>query len=232
MKCSLRNQKRFTLRNSKGFTLVEILVVVLIFAVVSSILLFRYSDFSTAITLRNLSQEVALSIRKAQTLATSVRGGSPRNAFNTTKGYGIYIRITNNEAQYSGGSASFVLFRDDDNDGLYDQISRRCGVVTRGNECLENFSITTGDRIYSVCSVSGCTTTPTLIIYFKRPNPDAKIYFVSDPTRELSWVDIRLISKKGVDALMSAANTTALNSNKGFSKIVRVWNTGQIGVLP
>lgn len=220
------------MHNQKGFTLVELVVVIFIFAVVSTIILFRYSDFSTAISLRNLSQEVALSIRKAQTLATSVRGGSPTNAFNTTKGYGIYFTTSSNEAQYGGGSTSFVLFRDDDNDGLYDQRSATCGVMTAGNECLEKFSIATGDRIYSVCSVSGCTTTPSLVIYFKRPNPDAKIYFVSDPTRQLSWVDVRLISKKGVDALMSGANTTALNSNKGFSKTVRVWNTGQIGVLP
>jgi prepilin-type N-terminal cleavage/methylation domain-containing protein len=207
------NQKKFTLRNSKGFTLVEIIVVVFIFAVVSSVLLFRYSDFSTNITLRNLSQEVALSIRKAQTLATSVRGGNPTDAFNTTKGYGMYFSLAQNGTKYGGGASSFVLFRDDNGDGLYNQTDQSCGSLTVGNECLEQFSITTGDTVSQICVEEDCSSSSGVVFYFKRPNPDAKIYFESNKTPQSS-ADVTLMSRKGA------------------TKKVRVWNTGQIGVLP
>lgn len=217
--------------NQKGFTLVEMIVVIVIFAFVSAILLFRYSDFSTAITLRNLSQEVALSIRKAQMLATSVRGSNPNDAFDATKGYGIYFLTSETEAQ-SGGSTSFILFRDEDGDGLYDENSQTCNTPTIGNECLEKFTITTGDRIYRICTPSGCTTTPNTILYFRRPNPDARIYTSSAPSTLLSWVDIQLLSRRGVNTVLSPDGETALDNNPSFLKTVRVWNTGQIGVLP
>jgi prepilin-type N-terminal cleavage/methylation domain-containing protein len=208
------NQKRFTLRNSKGFTLVEIIVVVFIFAVVSSILLFRYSDFSTNVSVRNLSQEVALSIRKAQTLATSVRGGNPRDVFNATRGYGVYVSVPPSTALIGGGDSSFVIFRDDNGDGRYNQRSESCGRVTSNNECLERFTITTGDRISQICVDDNCSSPSGVVIYFRRPSPDAKIYFENSPTQLRSYADITLVSRKGL------------------RKTVRVWNTGQIGVLP
>lgn len=211
----MNSKKRIALKSSKGFTFVEMMVVIFIFAVVSAILLFRYSDFSTSISLRNLSQEVALSIRKAQTLATSVRGGSPADAYNASKGYGLYFNLSNYNIKYGGGDSSFVIFRDENGDMLYTQNGETCGTPTMIDECLEKFAITTGDKINTICVETTCST-PSIggaTIYFRRPNPDAKIFFEAGRI-ERSYADIELISKKGA------------------KKTVRVWNTGQIGVLP
>lgn len=200
-------------QSRQGLTLIELIVVIFIFAVVSSILIFNYSDFSTNISVRNLSQEVALSIRKAQTLATSVQGGDPVNPFSATTGYGIYVSLAE-QVRFGGGEKSFVLFRDINNDGLYNQTTQSCGVPTIENECLERFLITTGDVIHRICVDDVCDAQTGAILYFRRPNPDARLYFDTNASSLRSRIDIELMSAKGM------------------KKTVRVWNTGQIGVLP
>jgi prepilin-type N-terminal cleavage/methylation domain-containing protein len=229
-------------KNQKGFTLVEIVVVVGIFAVVSSILLFNYADFSTRVTLRNLTQEVALSIRKTQTLATSVRGADVNNAFASTRGYGIAFKVTPESIQHGGGGFSYYdIFRDENGDGLYNE-GPNCGSPTIGSECLERFHITTGDRIFRICTPGDCTNSQAyfgrnfledVVIYFRRPNPDARIYRTNASTTPLSYVDIHIASRKGARMYQASPTLeTASTVRENHVKVVRVWNTGQIGVLP
>jgi prepilin-type N-terminal cleavage/methylation domain-containing protein len=80
--------------SQSGVTLIELIVVVAIFALVASVLLFNFSDFSTNVSIRNLSQEIALSIRKAQTYATSVQSIDAANTSTTTyPAYGITFSV-------------------------------------------------------------------------------------------------------------------------------------------
>ncbi len=204
-----------------GVTLIEMIVVVGIFSVVAAVLFFRYSDFSSGISIRNLSQEIALMTRRAQTYATSVR--SLEGTVVTSEAYpayGISFSAASSSAPYGANSKQFVLFADtiegSDIDRFYDN-GGSCGNPTQGNECIENFTITTSDRIVEICtdypSANTCTTNGTVNVVFRRPAPDAEICVVSGGaciTQLASYIKV------------------TLESAKGTRRTVTVWNTGQI----
>lgn len=218
-----------------GVTLIEMLVVVAIIAVVSSVMMFNYSDFSTNVSVRTLSQEVALSIRKAQTYATSVRSVDGTNIQDSSAyaGYGISFS-TNDTATdpYLPTSKQFVLFvdipgSDSDTPGTYGSQMATCGTPTSsGNECVEAFGISTADKVVAICGgdatyvsnpsdpTAPCNSKGSVDISFKRPSPDAKITYTS---------------ASGV-SVQSAYAQIILESAKGVRRGITVWNTGQIGV--
>lgn len=225
-----------------GVTLIEMLVVVGIIAVVSSVIIFNYSDFSTNVSLRNLVQDVALTVRKAQTYATSVRtidGVAGSISSRTYPAYGIsfsldrrggdVIVIGPNADTTSPSSKRFVLFADIPADGgaldgLYRQDAvTPCGTLSFGNECIETFDITTADRIVGICVGDNDTSTaddpyncPTRVgvdITYRRPSPDALIMaHDSTGSRQVSYAKI------------------VFESAKGLRRAVLIWNTGQVSV--
>lgn len=204
------------------------LVVVGIIAFVSSVMIFNYSDFSSNVSLRNLTQEVALSVRKAQTYATSVRPieglqGLTSRAFGS---YGISFSLDGTTEEYLPNPKKFVLFADippvaQTPDGLYLHTTGACGnPETFESECIETFGITTADKIVELCGQIGngnedCTTRGNLDITYRRPNPDAVIYYRTTPNSAPK---------------LSPYAKIILESAKGLRRSVTVWNTGQISV--
>lgn len=208
-----------------GVTLIEMLVVVAIIALVSSVLLFNYSDFTTNVSVRNLSQEIALTVRKAQTYATSVRtiDGTTMDS-STFPGYGISFATTNPSGDSLPGPHRFVLFADTDairtSTSIYNtDADAGCGnaSVGNGNECLETFTISTADRIESICNGTICydsSKDAKIDITFRRPSPDAIICLSTGgtPNCNISYAVINLVSAKNL------------------RRSVEIWNTGQISV--
>jgi prepilin-type N-terminal cleavage/methylation domain-containing protein len=225
-------------RSQAGVTLIEMLVVVAIIAVVSSVIMFNYSDFSTNVSVRTLSQEIALAIRKSQTYATSVRSvdGTTIQDSSAYAGYGISFSTNDTPTdQYFPSSRRFVLFVDipvgsgteSDYAGTYTQTqSQPCGAPTSSsNECIESFDITTADKIVAICAspdastysstdLSTCVSKGSVDISFKRPSPDAKILYTSENGTSTQAAYAQLI----------------IESAKGLKRAVTVWNTGQISV--
>lgn len=209
----------------QGVTLIELIIVVAIFGIVSSILLFNFSDFSTNVSLRNLTQEMALAMRKAQTYATSVRGANA-SALSSYPAYGISFSIENQTGAYVPNSKNFVIFADIPNTGdivgnkLYDN-NGTCGIPQSGDECVESLGIATADKIVGLTYIDGngdvqyacgsLSATCMVNVLFHRPSPDADICVVQGSTCEQ-------ISNLNV----------VLRSAKGLEKTVSVWNTGQI----
>lgn len=221
------------IKNSQaGVTLIEMIVVVGIIAVISSVMIFNYSDFSTNVSIRNLTQEIALSARKAQTYATSVRPVDALNGLSsrTFSGYGISFSTDSS----TGGNESFptekrfVLFADTATgggatpDNIY-EAGASCGNPIVGDECLEVFTIASADRIVCItddASVSNdaCTTAaPVVDISFLRPSPDAYICFKG------SVSDTQCFSRPSFVKIV-------LESAKGLRRGLSIWNTGQISV--
>ena len=64
-------EKPLTFRDKRGFSLVEFVVVLTIFAIMSSVSLFNYNGYRDRIQETNVGQDIALSIRQAQVYGIS-----------------------------------------------------------------------------------------------------------------------------------------------------------------
>ena len=147
----------------KGFTLVELMVSIGIFSVITSVAVYNNAQFNSSILLTNLAYEIALSIRQAQVYGITVRKDSADN-FNSA--YGIHFNLST--------PTSYILFQDTAaDDHVYNTI---------GDVSLETFNVQKGNGVTKFCVTdSGAPTCYTgsgeaLDITFVRPNPDALIY--------------------------------------------------------
>ena len=170
------------LTNMSGMTVIELTVVISIFAIISTVVLARFSDFSSNISLQNLAQDIALRVKQAQYSATS--GVYPKVALgqqvplaNWTPSYGLYFEKNKNSFSYFFDRESNLKLGDPDyayryvyNDPLN---SFSCG--SGKSECLDTISITTGEEIKDICVGSVSTSTcgnPAVSLTFTRPLPD------------------------------------------------------------
>ncbi len=146
-------------RLSAGFTLIEMLVVVAIIVIVTSLALAKNSQFNNTILLSDTAYDISFSIRQAQVYGLSVReftGSGISSTFSV--GYGVYFSA-NTPSQYT-------LFVDIDRDHLYqnppDAIEQ--SIILRNNY-----------KIATLCGSRSGTETcdlSSLAVAFERPNPD------------------------------------------------------------
>lgn len=167
-----------------GFTFVEMITVISIFAVMGSIVLFKYGEFSKRANLDNLAQNVALKVVEAQKSAISgVKTSGVTSGL--APSYGMYFTIN------SSGSANkkLVYFGDMpagadlEGDKIYQTTGGTsalpCG-TSYGSECLSVTSVTSGEYVSRICYSTSATVftcpsssnTAAQIVY-KRPFPDA-----------------------------------------------------------
>lgn len=145
----------YKLRTNRGFSLIELLVVIGILVVVTSLTLTNNSRFGGSVLLQNLAYDIALSVRQAQVYGISVYSFG---ASNYSVGYGMHFDISS--------PTTYVLFADVDKNGIYDQ-----------GELVEATNIGRGYKIKSLCATRGINEQclNTMDILFKRPEPDAHI---------------------------------------------------------
>jgi len=166
-----------TREGERGFTLLEVAFVITIFAIMASIVLFRFKDFGTKTAIENLAQDVALRIVSAQKAAIS---GSLTSGFAGTSeanepSYGMHFVAG---ASSDAASREFAYFADTNHNKMYDDPGAAC---TLGSECLSITSITTGEYVSDICYADSgagtipCSSTAGVHITFTRPFPDATI---------------------------------------------------------
>ena len=170
----------------RGFTLVELLVTISIFVILTGVVLFNQNKFNSTILLTNLAYDTALTIRQAQTYGINIK------EFNTGAGtdaskfipYGVHFETGAN-------NKSFILFADLSYDatsettgGTYvvPDVTNPVDVSTcqLGKGCVTRYSIKRGNYISGLCvnsdsTTDGDCTKASLDIVFQRPNPDAII---------------------------------------------------------
>ena len=206
---------------NSGVTLIELMVVIIIFMIVTSITIFNYGKFRSSLSIQNLADDIALSVRRAQGFAIGVRGSG--GSF--TPGYGVHYTANPTLSLYAGSNKSFILFVDmgaaPNKKYDYDS-SGTCGVPTTSNECLEMLSITTADKIESIFLNNDTTpisSLDTLDILFKRPAPEPIFCHrygginSCDPT-PISGIRIKISSE----------------ADSSIYKIITISNNGQISV--
>jgi len=159
---------------NKGVTLIELLVVIAIFMVISSITIFSYGKFNSSLSIQNLADDIALSVRRAQGYAIGVRGQG--GVFG--EGYGIHFTADSTPSLgdlYAGSNKSFILFVDMSANNQYNyNASKTCGAPTSANECLDLLRISTTDKIANIYlnnSATPINSEDSVDLIFKRPNP-------------------------------------------------------------
>lgn len=117
---SLNNYSKY----NKGMTLVELMVVLSIFAIISSMVIFNYSDYKSNVNIKVLSDDIALSIRQAQAYAIGVKSvnGEIGSSF---PGYGIHFSTKDSITSMSGSSTCGDTI-DNDGDTLADAADPSC----------------------------------------------------------------------------------------------------------
>ena len=199
---------KFYLKNKKnGFTLVELMVTVGIFAIMTTLLLAKYGTFNQGIYLNNLSYDVALTIRNAQSYGLNVKSApSATSTYSSiyTEPYGVHFDSS------AGNNTSFTFFFDNSlaGDGIFD---------TTPGETVSVTTIKNGSKISNICvgsTDSDCSNVVSPVdITFKRPDPSAIIK----------------VSVGGTITKYSFAKIT-LTASDGSIKNVTIRSTGQIAV--
>lgn len=152
-----------TRRTTRGFSLIELLVAVSIFIVISMVVLANHSRFNSSVLLGSLAYDIGLSVREAQVFGLSVRGvgGSGPQAFQS--GYGVWFDLSSPH--------EYILFADTNRNHQYDE---------QNDVIVQTYTLGRGHRISRLCGVPQSGGAPNcevqqLNIVFERPNPDARI---------------------------------------------------------
>lgn len=170
-------------------TYVELIVVLAIFSIMSSIVMFNYRDFQSKVEIKSLSNDIALRIVQAQKDAMS--GKLTQNGGNDWKpAYGVYFDkgdSTNKE---------FIYFADLSNDSFY-----------QSNEELETININKSYYISDLNIVCSGTTAlipvSSLSVTFKRPDSKAVIQSVPDASCTVYYAVINFSSPNSASSFIT-----------------------------
>jgi len=177
---SLQNLKKyFTSRRVllgrnkwRGFTLIELMVTISIFTVITTVIIYENSKFNSSVLLTNLAYKIALTIRQAQVYGVSskkvtvggVTGGSAYQ-----RGYGVHFNVND-----PANKKKFVFFADANDNGKYN-----VGEEISITNIAQNQMVSTlcfkrgGPEICHHGQGNGRHSEGTIL--FKRPSSDAQL---------------------------------------------------------
>ena len=168
----------------RGMSYVELIVVLSIFAVLSSVVIFNYGAFQDRVDIKNLASDIALKIVEAQ--KSSINGvlpfGYSYDPATWKPSYGVSFDISTPK--------QFIYFVDLTN--LGDRTSLDTINITKNNSIskIENCSI-------EPCELSAPTIN-SLSVSFQRPNSGA----IFTGVIIAKYVQITIMSPKGATALI------------------------------
>ena len=152
-----------------GFTLIEMLAVVGVMVLVSSLILANNSRFGGTVLLQNLAYEVALSVRQAQVYGISVRRFGEAEVAEYAPAYGV--RFLAPSDQQSDARNGYVLFAD--------LAAFANGKYDGEPELVQSLRLLSGYRIANLyvtdIDTGAEVSVQRIDISFRRPNPDAYI---------------------------------------------------------
>ncbi len=189
-----------------GFTMIELLVTMGIFMLLTGAVLANYKTYSTNAEFANASESIVLALRQAQVYGSSTKGntttcGSSGTTFECA--YGVHIL---------NGASEVVIFVDVDGDAHYSTSDSLIETIT-WNSLISFTSVK--------CGVTSCTGTPGVGAYvditFKRPSPDA---IIADSVTTIS----------GPLTFFDKAEIVLTDTNTAKTSTITVKSAGQISV--
>jgi Tfp pilus assembly protein FimT len=214
-------------KTERGFTLVEMFVIIAIFGVMASVVLFKFRDFNKSVTLENLTQDIALRVVEAQKTAISGVLVGTTGTGGTPPSYGVYFR---SNTTLDTNSDRFIYFTDTNGDKLYPTASSATPPCQApyGVECLAVTKMTGREFVSRICynAIGGttysCSTTSSAQVSFVRPFPDATIKVCASPT------SCNTTSAVNAQSVYIQVNS-GLDSN--LKKTIIITNLGQVRVF-
>lgn len=185
----------FFSKSEKGFTLIEMMVVLAIFLLISGITLANYPAFNSRVSISTLANGIAVSIREAQVYGVSVKNATTStSSLGLYPSYGVYFNTATGNSQAS--TTQYVFFYDQQESGMYNTYGKPIGDgrYNTTTEKVQAMGLSNGNRIVRIygkqasdataaqaCNdnKAGYTCAIGAHISFKRPNPDAKICMVT-----------------------------------------------------
>lgn len=140
----------------RGFTLIELIVVMSIMVIINGVIFFDYPSVMANLALKRTAGEIALLARQAQVYALSAKSGASGELVN----YGIRFD--------KGAPTSIILFADKNGNSKYNS-----GL----GEAIQTFEIQTKDEISMLCGDGDCInkSMDTVDIVYQRLSSTATI---------------------------------------------------------
>ena len=189
-----------------GFTLIELMITLSIFVIITAVVLFSQRSFNSSIVLTNLSYDIALAVRQAQTFG--IGGKSSGFTGNIKPTYGVHFETTG----ALGENKVIVFFADYNGDKILSLQNEQTNSIASQTfctsdispECIQKQNLTRGNIIKKICDLAipaNCYS--VLDIAFQRPNVEPIITVrnsTSDPSPGIlhSGMKITLGSSDGV----------------------------------
>ena len=134
MKFFSLHSSKTEIKKANGFTLVEFVVIIGIFAIMVGVIMSNFNGFKSVITLDNLAQDIALAIRQVQTSA-----GAAQSFDDPGQAYSRGIVFT--PSTDGGYEPEFKLYETSNVNGIYDPNYDRL---------LDTIKIQTTDKITGI----------------------------------------------------------------------------------
>jgi prepilin-type N-terminal cleavage/methylation domain-containing protein len=189
---------------NSGMSYIELIVVLSIFSVMSSVVMFNYGDFQARIDIKNLASDIALKIVEAQ--KSSLSGLLPIQIPTISPwkpSYGIYFDLVSS-------NKGFIYFTDLNNNTFYEGLD--CS-----EECINIIEITKNNSISSLDVFYQNDPTPLslsdLTITFARPNSEPIIKSSTTFTSTISYVQITILSPKGATSAIKLYSSGRVQIN-------------------
>ena len=184
----------------RGFTAIELVVVIAIFGILSSVVLIRFSTFTQGVNIFNTTQDIALRIKQAQNSAilgqypkTSAHAVIIDDIANWKPKYGVYFDLATPEM--------FSVFFDENTNDVYDNPLDGSPCTAVDGECIDEIRIAGSQQeLYRICAGDDCSVEKVALM-FQRPFPDliATDNGAQNGSPTLFNENIRIVLKSGND---------------------------------
>ena len=206
---------RFFRTNTKGFTLLEVMVTLSIMTVILTVILLNQSSYTEKVQLANLADQMTLTLTQMQSYGIAVKEIEPGSE-DFSAAYGISLSILP-----SGDETVYLAFADKDRDGRYDG-NWNCS-TGGSSECLEKVVMSPGNFIDAICLIEedgdeNCIDPQRVDISFLRPNTEAIITTYTS-------------NGQVMDTSNAQGVKISLQSPSAFERLVVVYKVGQISAL-
>ncbi|MCX6753267.1 MAG: type II secretion system protein [Candidatus Nomurabacteria bacterium] len=187
----IKNLKKTYKNFQGGMTYIELIVVLTIFGIMSSVLIFNYSTFTNQVDLQNLSQDIALQIVSAQKASlsgkipglgeagTDIISANISNGVEWKPAYGVYFNADPTISSVYNNK-KLVSYIDTENLKYYGETCP--DPIHPGgtsDQCRDVINIQNGDYVKNVCTVAvgetDCVGAKFLHLTFTRPDSGAFI---------------------------------------------------------